>query len=217
MPSEALVPPAGSSLAPHRLDARWKVLFAVAFVTVVISTPTGNWRFLGTLGLILALLLGLSGASLRILLLRWLGFLMLVGFITITIAPGISARTGVGLPTVVLTILAKNSLAFLTMLTIAACTPWNELLLGMRRLGMPAALVATLQFMERYVHVLTDELGRMTTARRARSFGRRPELSWALLTSLVGMLLLRSFERSERVHAAMLARGWDGTIRSLEE
>jgi cobalt/nickel transport system permease protein len=71
--------------------------------------------------------------------------------------------------------------------------------------------------MERYVHVLGDELRRMTTARRARSFGRRSWLSWSLLTSMIAMLLLRSFERSERVHLAMLARGWNGTIRGLED
>ena len=71
--------------------------------------------------------------------------------------------------------------------------------------------------MERYVHVLTDELSRMITARRARSFRRGGILTWSLITGMLGMLLLRSFERAERVHAAMVARGWDGTIRSLED
>jgi cobalt/nickel transport system permease protein len=217
MPSEALAPGAGSSLATRRPDVRVKLLFALAFVIAVVATPTGRWRVLGALGLVLALLVGLSGASLRVLFLRWLGFLLLVGFLTLAIAPGIAARTGAGLATVGLTILAKNSLAFLMMLTLGASTPWLELLRGLQRLGMPADLVATLRFMERYVHVLGDELRRMTTARRARSFTRRRGLPWALLASLVGMLLLRSFERSERVHSAMLARGWDGTLRGLED
>ena len=87
----------------------------------------------------------------------------------------------------------------------------------MRRLGFPLVLVATLQFMERYRHVLLEEIDRMATARRARTFGRRGALSWGLLGGLIGMLFLRTFERAERVHDAMIARGWTGTIRSLED
>ena len=103
------------------------------------------------------------------------------------------------------------------MLILAAVTSWHDLLLAMRRLGVPRVLVATLQLMERYIHVLGEELDRMRTARRARSFHPRSDWSWTLLTSMVSVLLLRSLERSERVHAAMIARGWDGTMRSLDE
>jgi cobalt/nickel transport system permease protein len=115
-----------------------------------------------------------------------------------------------------LSILAKNSLAFIAVLTLAGTTPFRRLLVGLGRLGMPAVLVSTLHFMGRYLHVLGDELARMTQARRSRTFRRSGRLDWGLLTGLIGMLLVRSFERGERVHAAMLARGWDGTIRSLD-
>jgi len=63
---------------------------------------------------------------------------------------------------------------------------------------------------------VADELGRMAQARRARSFRRTGRLDWGLLTGLIGVLLLRALERGERVHAAMVARGWDGTIRGLD-
>jgi cobalt/nickel transport system permease protein len=201
----------------RRLDARWKILFVLAFIITVVATPIGHWRPLGGLGLLLAFLVGLSGERLGPMLLRWSGFLLLVGFIAVTIGPGLSARTGQGLAAVVLTILAKNSLGFLMLLTLGATTPWLEVLGGMRRLGLPAILVATLQFMERYFQVLRDEHHRMTLARHARTFGGRRGPPWGLLTGLIGTLFLRSFERSERVHAAMLARGWDGTLRSLED
>jgi cobalt/nickel transport system permease protein len=214
---EALEDRRGRSSPLHRLDARLKLVFAAAYVVAVVATPTGSWRVLGSLGLGLAFLIGLSGASLRSLLLRWAGFLALVGFLAVTVAPSLAARSGSGLFATILTILTKNGLAFLMMLVLAEVTPWRDLLLAMRGLGVPRVLVATLQFMERYLHVLGDELGRMITARRARSFGTRGLLSWDLLTGMIGMLLLRSFERAERVHAAMIARGWDGTIRSLKE
>jgi cobalt/nickel transport system permease protein len=77
-------------------------------------------------------------------------------------------------------------------------------------------MVSTLQFMERQIQILGDELGRMVQARRSRTFRRSGRLDFGLLTGLIGMLFLRSFERGERIHAAMLARGWDGTARTLE-
>jgi cobalt/nickel transport system permease protein len=201
----------------HRLDARFKLLFALAFVVAVVATPVGWWRVLGAMGLALAFLIGLSGAAPSVLLARWAGFLVLVGFLAAMIAPGVSARSQSGVFATFFSILTKNSLAFLMMLVLAAVTPWRDLLVAMSKLGVPRVLVATLQFMERYLHVLVDELGRMITARRARSFHTRGFLSWSLITGMLGMLLLRSFERAERVHAAMVARGWDGTIRSLED
>lgn len=114
-------------------------------------------------------------------------------------------------------ILIKNSLAFGAMLTLAAVTPFHKLVTAMRRLGVPPMLVATLQFMYRYLHVLTEELDRMVLARRARTFRRTGRLDWGLLTGLIGVLFLRALERGERVHAAMLARGWDGTLRTLDD
>ena len=95
-------------------------------------------------------------------------------------------------------------------------TPFRTLLVAIRRLGVPGTLVATLQFMYRYLFVLTEELDRMVQARRARTFRRTGRLDWGLLTGLIGILFLRSYERGERVHAAMLARGWDGTVRTLD-
>ena len=71
-------------------------------------------------------------------------------------------------------------------------------------------------FMDRYIYVLTDELDRMRKARTARTFRGSGRLDYAILTSLLGVLLLRAWERGDRVHAAMAARGWDGVIRTLD-
>ena len=134
------------------------------------------------------------------------------------VAPSHPRRAALGLAPVALTIVAKNGLAFLATLVLVNVTPFRTLLVAMRRLGMPRVLVATLQFMYRYLFVLTDELDRMAQARRSRTFRRSGgRLDWGLLTGLIGLLFLRAFERGERVHAAMLARGWDGTIRSLDD
>jgi cobalt/nickel transport system permease protein len=133
------------------------------------------------------------------------------------IVPAHPARARSGLVVEAASILIKNGLALATMLVLAGTTPFPTLLHALSKLGMPRVLVATLQFMERYRFVLLDELDRMATARRARTFRRRGSLSWSLLGGLIGMLFLRTFERAERVHGAMIARGWSGTIRSLDD
>lgn len=200
----------------HRLDPRVKLVATLAYVIAVVATPIGWWRPLAAEGLLLAFVVGLSGAPVRELVRRWLGFLVLVGFLAWMVAQSHPQRAELGVAAVVLAIVAKNSLAFLGMLTLVNVTPFRKVLGAMRRLGMPPALVATLQFMYRYLHVLTEELDRMVKARRSRTFRRSGRLDWGLLTGLIGILFLRAFERGERVHAAMLARGWDGTIRTLD-
>src|SRR5205085_769670 len=142
-----------------------------------------------------------------------LAFVVLVGFLAAMIA---MARPPGERLTAVLVILAKNSLAFGAMLTLAAITPFPRLLGALARLGTPPVLIATLHFLYRYIHVFSDELSRMALARRARSYRRSGRLDWGLLTGLIGVLFVRALERGERIHAAMLARGWDGTIRSLD-
>jgi cobalt/nickel transport system permease protein len=201
----------------HRLDARIKLVAAGLFVVVVIATPPAAWRSFGVEGFLLAFAIGLAGIPPRELARRWLGLFVLVGFLTVMVAPAHPARARYGLAAVAASILIKNGLALVTMLVLAGTTPFPRLLSALRRLGVPPVLVATLQFMDRYRYVLLDELDRMVTARRARTFRRRGALSWSLLGGLIGMLFLRTFERGERVHDAMIARGWSGVIRNLDD
>jgi energy-coupling factor transporter transmembrane protein EcfT len=110
----------------------------------------------------------------------------------------------------------KGLVCFTAMLVLAWSTTAEELLRALRQLYIPVLFVATLLFMYRYLHVAADELARMRRARAARTFEQAPRARLRTAAGLIGMLLVRSFERSERVHAAMLARGFDGEIRSLD-
>ena len=199
-----------------RVDPRIRLLATMAYVVSVVLTAPAAWRVIVVEGLVLAFVVGWAGVEPGRLVWRWLGFVPLVGFLALMIAPGHPARAEIGLMGVAGAILAKNSLAFGAMMTLIAVTPLTALLAAMGRLGVPVILVATLRFMERQVQILGNELTRMVLARRCRSFGRGGRLGFGVLAGLVGMLFLRSFERGERVHSAMLARGWDGTIRTLD-
>ncbi len=192
MQHEAIEQLSGTGGVLHRLDARWKIVAALVFVVGVVVTPIGAWTRLAFAGLALAFVVGLAGIPPGALFRRVVGFLVLIGFLVLMIAPAHPARAQSGLGAVAASILIKNSLAITAMLVLAAVTPLPKLLVGLRQLGLPLILVATLQFMDRYRHVFTAELIRLATARRARTFNRASSLAWHLLAGLVGILLLRS-------------------------
>jgi cobalt/nickel transport system permease protein len=96
--------------------------------------------------------------------------------------------------------------------------PFAQLLVTLRRLRVPAVFVAILAFMYRYVFVIWDELDRLRTARKARSMGRTSLLfRWKSLAAMLGMLLIRSLTRAERIHGAMVSRGWTGEVHWLDD
>jgi cobalt/nickel transport system permease protein len=214
---DLLTRPAEGQASPlTRIDARWTLLGTVAFLAVIVGTPLGAWRALAVEALVLSFFAGLSGLSPYQLVRRWLAFFLLVGFLAAMLTLGRPRLAGQSGLEVFLGVLAKNGLALGAMLVLAGVTPFPRLLGALARLGAPDVLITTLHFMERYIHVLFDELNRMVLARRARNFRRSGRLDWGILSGLLGVLFVRAMERGERVHAAMLARGWDGTIGVLD-
>jgi cobalt/nickel transport system permease protein len=113
-------------------------------------------------------------------------------------------------------VLAKGSLGVAAAVLLAATTELRALLLGLQRLRLPALLVQIATFMLRYVHVVSDELRRMRIAREARGFTARGVRHWGVLARTAGALFIRCYERGERVHLAMLSRGYDGTMPVID-
>lgn len=114
-------------------------------------------------------------------------------------------------------ILIKGTLGVLTSITLAATTPLRELLLGMQRLHTPAIATTIATLMLRYIEVIAAEARRMRLARIAR--GDDPRFLWQAGATArgVGALFVRSYERGERVHLAMLSRGWIGAMPRLSD
>ena len=109
-------------------------------------------------------------------------------------------------------LLAKGTLGVLASLLLAATTEPRALLAGLERLRMPALLVQIMGFMIRYLDVVTDEMRRMHVARESRGFRARDPRQWPVIAKSAGALFIRSYERGERVHLAMLSRGYDGRL-----
>ncbi len=216
---------AGDS-AVHRLPPHVKIVTALVGVASVVATPPQAFGVFGGYLLllaavwalarippgwiarrslievpfvVLAVLLPFFGEGERIMV-DWLG-LSLSG-------PGLLAAWN---------ILAKGTLGVLTSLTLAATTPLRDLLLGLQRLHAPAMVTTIATLMLRYVDVIAGEARRMRLARISR--GHDPRFLWQLGATArgVGSLFIRSYERGERVHLAMLSRGWTGEMPQLTD
>jgi cobalt/nickel transport system permease protein len=111
-----------------------------------------------------------------------------------------------------LSIVLRSVLTISAALVLVAVTGIHGICAALERLGVPRALVTPLLVLYRYLFVLTGEAARMERARSLRSFGRRGhELS--LAGPFLGTLLLRTWSRAERIHLAMLSRGFTGAFR----
>jgi cobalt/nickel transport system permease protein len=121
-----------------------------------------------------------------------------------------------------LTIMAGSWLSVQVALLLAFTTPFHDLVDGLRELHVPRIIIAIISFMYRYIAVLTDEGSRMLRARDSRSAAGSGtsggSIRWrATVTGrMVGSLFLRAYERSERIYAAMQARGFEGEFRHLQ-
>ena len=96
-----------------------------------------------------------------------------------------------------------------------ASTPFAKVLEGLRRLGLPRMFVTVLAFVHRYLFELVDVGLRMRRARDLRSGAAPLAMRFRSSAGILGNLFVRSLDRSDRIYKAMLARGFDGEIRSI--
>lgn len=112
-------------------------------------------------------------------------------------------------------IVIKGTLGVAASLTFACTTRASALPLALTRLGMPATLTPVIVMMLRYADLLSAEIRRMHIARLARGDSPRTLHQAGAVARGVGALFLRSYERGERVHLAMMSRGFTGAIPEM--
>jgi len=89
---------------------------------------------------------------------------------------------------------------------------------ALQSLKVPMKLTVLFLFAYRYIFVIESEYKRMKRTLKARAFRPKTNLhTYRTYAHLVGMLLVKSWERAERVYQAMLCRGFDGKFHSLHE
>jgi cobalt/nickel transport system permease protein len=203
----------------HRAPAHLKLVALLVFMLVVVATPKQWYAAYAVYLGVLLVVVGVSTVPPTYLLKRmlvevpFLFFALLMPFIATgprTDVLGVSVSQAGLLGAWAL--LAKGTIGVLASLTLAATTEPRDILSGLDRLHFPHQLVEIMGFMVRYVDVVTDEMRRMRIARESRGFTARDVRHWPVLARSAGALFIRSYERGERVHLAMLSRGYTGRM-----
>jgi cobalt/nickel transport system permease protein len=216
----------------HRLDPRVKVAAAISFILAISLTPQGAWPAFGAYLVLLVLLAAASGLGPIFTLRRSfvaLPFLLVAVPLpfttpgdTLFTLPGLGWEASLEGTVMFASVLLRTWLAVQAAIWMTTVTRFPDLLWSLGALRMPKSLVAVIGFMYRYLFVMADEALRMLRARSARAprapDGRRPSVVWQgrVAGAMVGSLFLRALDRSERIYAAMLSRGYDGHMRTMQ-
>jgi cobalt/nickel transport system permease protein len=203
----------------HRLQAQTKVAATLGFVFAVVATNrTAFWAFAIDAALIAAVA-RLGAVPLSLLARRLVIEAPFVAFALFLPLVGEAPHADVlGLSLSVpglwaaWNILIKGTLGVAATIVLASTTSIPELLVGLDRLHVPRVFTAIAGFMVRYAEVITGEARRMRIARLSR--GHDPRWIWQAraVASSAGALFIRAYERGERIHVAMLSRGFTGEL-----
>jgi cobalt/nickel transport system permease protein len=203
----------------HSLPSHAKIVAALLFILIAVSTPIQRWP--AFVGYFLVLMITVAAAKIPFTLvfkralieIPFIFFALLMPFFgtgeRFEVAglnlyrEGLLAGAG---------IFVKGTLGVITAIILSTSTTAREILRGLERLKLPALMVQIASFMLRYVNVVNDEMERMKVARESRGFEATGIKHWKVLATAAGALFIRSYERGERVHLAMLSRGYTGIL-----
>lgn len=201
----------------HRLDPRAKTLTTAIYLAVLATFGRYDVAALLPLALFPVALAALGGVPAGLMArkaLLSLPFILVLG----AFLPFLERRPLLYLGPVIFSegwiayasLLLRGILAVTTAITLVAVTGVGDLGAALHRLGLPRPFVQQMLFLYRYLFLVGAETQRRLLARSLRAHGRG--LTLAEFPAFGGHLLLRSWERAERVHAALLARGFRGTL-----
>lgn len=218
----------------HRLEARVKVILAVGFIVSNALLPDGAWLAFGVswlfvLAVNMVARLGIGFSLKRSFVALPFALAAISSMFTIPGKPlaewHLFAWTLIPTEPGVLrfvSILIRSWLSVQAAILLVAVTPFPDIIHALEHLRVPKIITTVIAFLYRYLFVMTDEVLRLLRARQSRSAaspGQRSggSLGWRarVAGSMTGQLFLRSYERSDRIYNAMLARGYQGQIRTL--
>lgn len=205
----------------HRLDARAKAIVTFAFMLAVMSFPRHALSALTPFLLYPVGLMAAGRVPARPILHKILlatPFALAIGIFNPLLDRQPAAAIG---PWVVsggwlsfASILFRFLLTAWAAMALIATTGMTRLGAGLEQLGVPRAFVTQLMFLHRYLFVVAESGQQMVRGVEARAGSlRTPGLR--VYRALLGTLLLRTLDRADRIHRAMVARGFDGRIRTL--
>jgi len=210
--------------ALHALPPETKLAAMVASVVAVVVTPReAIWAF-AIYAVIAAVLLRAARVPARMLAARMVVALPFVIFALLLPLFGGGEQVevlGIALSVEGLwamwNILAKATLGVVAAVILGATTTLPDILTGLDRLRVPRVITAIAGFMIRYLDVVAGELRRMRIAMASRGHDSRWFWQARPYATAAGALFVRSYERGERVHRAMVSRGYTGHMPVLDD
>jgi len=203
----------------HRLMPQTRLVCALLLVFAIALTPNGQWLTWLVYGFGVGVIAIVSRVTLKDLIQRVAVEFLFVGLVLL----GTLFRSGgtvvwqwglLQVTTEGLTVLGSVSVKMLLSLTLVnilvLTTSISSLLTALTSLHVPPLLVAILASMHRYIGVLVDEFDSMKKAAQSRNLFGSPRWQRLVIGNMVGSLFIRTLERGEQVHQAMLARGYTG-------
>lgn len=186
----------------HRIPASTKLAATIVLIFLILLLPTSwTWFYWPlTAGLIVAAFVSRIPRRFLLRRLMWLEVVILGMSASRLFGEGGLAAFG--------SLVFSATLCGAIVLLVGATTRFTDILATLSALGLPAGLISTLGLMYRYLFVLGDEAGRMKRARASRTFRQDRLGLWRSRASVVAQLFVRCAERAQRVHSAMMARGW---------
>jgi cobalt/nickel transport system permease protein len=204
----------------HRLDARAKVLVTLVFILCVVSFNRYELTALFSFFIFPIAMISLAGLPPLFILKKIFllcPFVLAVGIFNPVFDREILLQIGPlnisGGWVSFASILARSVLTVGAAFILVGVTGFTAVCQALERLGMPQVFAVQLLFLYRYIFVLTEESGRASRARELRSCGKKG-LGMRSFGSMTGHLLLRTWQRAERIHMAMLARGFTGEFHA---
>jgi cobalt/nickel transport system permease protein len=115
-------------------------------------------------------------------------------------------------------IVIKSISIVITAFVIFGTSRFDISMIALQKLKCPKMIVQMLLFTYRYIFVFIAEMRRMDTSMKARGLVKKANMrTMQIMGNFVGTLLVRSFERTERVYKAMLSKGYTGEFHSLRK
>lgn len=192
----------------RRTDARWKLLFFTLAALIVASEPQGELRSFPFYGILIGLLALLGRIRVKSWTRRWLAAVPFVGLAALlpfaVQAPGIASADWSA------SILLRGLAAAALLALLAETTEFVETIRALQQFRLPAVWVASLALAFRYVFLLAEEWQRVSQARVCRAPSLSSAASAAVMSQQLGLIFVRSWDRAERIHGAMLVRGFSG-------
>lgn len=207
----------------HKLDPRIRLVTAILFsVIVAISHRLPSLWIAITVSILLILLAGLS---VKQVVLRLLGMNTFILFIWLFVPLSMSGETLFRLGPLKITnegiiysmiITIKANTIAMSLIALIATMPVFTLGKAMRYLCVPSKIINLFLFTFRYIHAIHREYRRLVNAIKIRGFKPGNNIhTYRTYAYLLGMLLVKSYDRAERVYAAMLCRGFRGVFYDL--